>query len=231
MDPTISDGAFIAGIFIYLAFFKRFEHHLYPQRYFQAAFWIVGGYVFGQHYLYDVDVSEAIKASLFISSIFFTGLLSSVTVYRLFLNPLNAIPGPYFARLTGFSNCFRNTQWDNYHQLRRLHQQYGDFIRIGPNHLSVTDPAGVQVLFGPQTKCSKSPEYDADYPSQSMHTIRDKETHAKRRRIWASAFSDKALRGYESRIEVYNDLLVKRIEAHSGKQNFFLLTENLLTLH
>src|SRR4051812_42208218 len=50
-------------------------------------------------------------------------------------------------------------------------------------------------------------------PSTSMHTTRDRSVHDRRRRIWSPAFSDKALRGYENRIQKYNDLLIKQISA------------------
>jgi cytochrome P450 len=49
-----------------------------------------------------------------------------------------------------------------------------------------------------------------------MHTTRDKAIHDRRRRIWSPAFSDKALRGYENRVQKYNDLLIKQISAFSG---------------
>lgn len=50
-----------------------------------------------------------------------------------------------------------------------------------------------------------------------MHTTRDKGLHDRRRRVWAPAFSDKALRGYEGRIKGYNDLPIEKIKVFSGK--------------
>lgn len=52
-----------------------------------------------------------------------------------------------------------------------------------------------------------------------MHTSRNRPMHDKRRRIWSPAFSDKALRGYEKRVQKYNDLLIKQISAFSGKKS------------
>ena len=40
--------------------------------------------------------------------------------------------------------------------------------------------------------------------------------HDRRRRIWAPAFSDKALRGYENRVQGLNDLLISRIVDTNG---------------
>lgn len=240
MVATVFGGALVAGIFTYLSVFQRSEHHLHPQRSFQVFLTVAGAYIPVSHYIWDSSFLEAIKSYLLISGFFLVGVFSSVTIFRLFLNPLNAIPGPYFARLTKFNTCFRNAKLDSCHQLRRLHQRYGEFVRVGPNDISVTDPDGIQVVFGAQTKCTKASWYDGDYPLQSMHTTRDKKLHDKRRRIWAPAFSDKALRGYESRIEVYNELLIKKIQARLSKyvlpclgynRPAYSTQENLLMLH
>lgn len=107
---------------------------------------------------------------------------------------------------------------DSHHQLRRLHKKYGDYVRTGPNDISVADPEAVHIVHGPHTTCRKAPWYDGDYPYYSLFSTRDRREHGLRRRVWAPAFSDKALRGYESRIEVYNNQLVEQIEARLGKR-------------
>jgi len=50
----------------------------------------------------------------------------------------------------------------------------------------------------------------------AMHTTRSRAVHDKRRRIWSPAFSDKALRGYEKRVEPYADVLLKRLRDFNG---------------
>lgn len=76
---------------------------------------------------------------------------------------------------------------------------------------------GTQVISAPSTKCIKAPMYDVDQPRLSMHTTRDRELHDRRRRVWAPAFSDMALRGYEGRIKMYNDILIRQLEKTSGQ--------------
>jgi hypothetical protein len=49
-----------------------------------------------------------------------------------------------------------------------------------------------------------------------MHTARDRSVHGRHWRTWSPAFSDKVLRGYESRVQKYNDLPIKQIFAFSG---------------
>ena len=49
-----------------------------------------------------------------------------------------------------------------------------------------------------------------------MHTTRSRAFHDKRRKVWAPAFSDKALRDYETTIDRYNETLVQRIADFRG---------------
>lgn len=50
-----------------------------------------------------------------------------------------------------------------------------------------------------------------------MHSTRSRADHDARRRIWSGAFSDKALRGYEERVQKYNKALIKQINSFSGQ--------------
>lgn len=50
-----------------------------------------------------------------------------------------------------------------------------------------------------------------------MHTTRDKALHDRRRRVWAPAFSDKALREYETTVQELNEKLISRVGEFEGK--------------
>lgn len=227
MSDTILGAAFVAGIACHMFYYKQYEFHLHPLRNLQAFLVLLSFIILAKIQYNDSPVREAIKSSLLLASIFLVGLYSSLLIYRLLFNPLNKIRGPFLARVSKFDHVFRNRHLDGHHQLLKLHRKYGQFVRIGPNDLSVTDPDCVQVISGPQSVCAKSPWYDNDVPRRSMHTTRSRAVHDQRRRIWAPGFSDKALRGYESRIHIYNDLLMKQIKAFSGTywilQNVFSL--------
>lgn len=79
------------------------------------------------------------------------------------------------------------------------------------------DVKAVEVISAPNSKCTKGPWYDQDSPRCSLHTTRDRGVHDRRRKIWAPAFSDKSLRGYELRIQGLNDLLISKIDEAKGK--------------
>lgn len=80
----------------------------------------------------------------------------------------------------------------------------------------IAHPAAVQEVHGNRSKCRKATWYDEDLPRESMHTSRDHQFHADRRRVWSKAFGDRALRGYERRIGVYMKLLMNRLRETEG---------------
>jgi len=58
-------------------------------------------------------------------------LTASIFAYRLFWHPLQKFPGPRLARLSKLSAVPTAFRGDMHVHLRQLHQQYGDFVRIG----------------------------------------------------------------------------------------------------
>jgi cytochrome P450 len=70
--------------------------------------------------------------------------------------------------------------------------------------------------FGLQAKAYKAEWYDGSKPFDSMHTTRDRALHDRRRRTWAPGFSDKALREYEQKVQLFNDKLLHRVREHLG---------------
>lgn len=59
-------------------------------------------------------------------------LLSFLLVYRLSpFHPLARFPGPVLAKVSRFYVAYSAAQGNNYVTLRRLHQKYGDVVRIG----------------------------------------------------------------------------------------------------
>lgn len=214
-----------AGVASHLFFFRIGERHLYPLRYVQAFFLACTVAIVARSHYSEIPVKEAAVSTAQYASLYLAGLYSSLIIYRLFFNPLNKIPGPYWARLSRFDLVFRvAAKLDCHHQLHAMHQRYGQFVRIGPNDISVTHPDGVEAMSGQRTKCIKAPWYSQDQPLISMHTCRDRAQHDRRRRIWSPAFSDKALRGYEHRVQGYNDLLIKKLDESNGQPLAFSLS-------
>jgi len=166
---------------------------------------------------YAATYRAAVTTMSLYSLSYFAGLYTSLLVYRGFLNPLNKFPGSPMARFTSLwltTQCAKDA--DLYKKMDALHRKHGDFVRTGSHDLSTTHPDAVQTLYGAGSKCTKAHWYDQDQPRLSMHTSRSRALHDRRRRIWSPAFSDRALRGYERRIETHGDELVRQIGAFSS---------------
>ncbi|KAF2769213.1 putative P450 monooxygenase [Teratosphaeria nubilosa] len=209
--------ALVGGIGSHVLYFNRYECHMHGFRYlfiFMVASVGIGfTLINGHHY----SLVRAAAATFLIGSSFLVGALGSTLIYRIFINPLNKFPGPWPARLSNLYMSFQLGKSDAYYKLQALHRQYGPIVRIGSNDLSIIDAGIMETVYGQQSKVTKSHWYDIDAPLTSMHTSRDRTLHDKRRRVWAPAFSDKALREYERTIDASNDKVVQRVREAEGK--------------
>lgn len=189
---------------------------MYPLVYIQLFIIACIAGVFGLVNLGESSISDA-SFSVFSNAIcWLAGVYSSLLTYRVFLHPLNKFPGPIQARIGSLWFTTKLGKLDGYYRLEELHKKYGRYVRIGANMLSITDPDIMQPAFGAGSKIIKGDWYDGGAPHHSMHTTRDKGLHDRRRRVWAPAFSDKALREYEVVVQELNDTLVQRIGEFKG---------------
>ena len=208
---------FFGGIVSHLFFFKSGERHLHPERYIHTFFLAVALSVLSYMHLRPSPLASAIIYTAKLAGWYLGGLYSSLASFRLCFNPLNKFPGPFWARLSSLDHVFRvGRRKDSHYQLLKLHQEYGQIVRIGPNDLSITNADFVQVVSSAQSRCTRSAFYDMSHPITSLHVTRDPVEHAQRRRVWSKAFSEAALRGYESRVQRYNEQLLKKIETFNG---------------
>lgn len=210
-------AAAVLGQALYIGYFHRFECHLYAMRYLQLFTLSCVGGIVALINLHGQSFSEAASLTASIAGSFLAGIYGSLTIYRLFLNPLNKFPGPYWARLGNIymSLHFRNS--DAYYKLQALHDQHGRIVRIGSNDLSITHPSIMDAVYGRHSTCSKGWWYDGDAPWSSMHTTRSRALHDARRKVWAPAFAEKALRDYERKVDGFSDLLVAKIAERQGR--------------
>lgn len=165
----------------------------------------------------NLSTSEAVSTVATISGLWLLGVYSSLLTYRLFFHPLRHFPGPWQARISDLWFSTRLGKADANLQLVDFHRKYGRYLRIGSNSISTTAPEMMQIAYGPASKVTKSDWYDGSYPHDSMHTTRDKGLHDRRRRVWAPAFSDKALRDYETTVLEFNDKFVEKLKEQEGK--------------
>jgi hypothetical protein len=213
-----ASSAIAVGITTHLVYFTQGEHHLYGTKYLQIisiAVPIIIGILLRTC---DYSIGDAAVETGFLLACYLGGLYSSLLVYRVYFHPLKDIPGPIGNKLGNLWFSFQLGNGDAYKKVSKLHEMYGNFVRVGSSDLSIIHPKAMAVIYGVGTKCGRAAFYNSD-PVPSLIQTRDKKAHDARRRVWSPAFSDKAVQGYSHRIKTYDDQLVGRINvaAASGK--------------
>ena len=206
----------LVGVASHVLYFNRGEHHLWGNTYIRAFVLSFIAIVVALNNLLNYSISSALPTTLTVAATYLLGTYTSLIIYRIWLSPLNKFPGPWQARISGIWLTSQIKNYDSYLYFDAMHKEYGKYVRIGPNDLSITDADLHEIAFGQNTKFRKAPWYDLGIPYSSMHTTRDKPLHDRRRRMWAPAFSDKALREYEPKVKAFNEKLVERVREHKN---------------
>ncbi|KAI0399882.1 cytochrome P450 [Xylaria palmicola] len=209
----------VAGIVSHLGYFIYGEHMLTAHRLVILAILSPPAAVTLLTSLVGLPLSHATQFTFITYGAYLTALFTSILVYRGFFHPLRHFPGPRLARLSQFYHVFHiSSKVDNYRHLDRLHQKYGEYVRVGPNLLSISDPDLIEVIFHPQSNYTKAEWYDIAHPLLNLVQLRDRAEHDRRRRHgWDLAFTTKALRSYDSRVLKYADQFVAQMRRREGQ--------------
>lgn len=68
--------------------------------------------------------------------------------YNLLFHPLRSFPGPWYYKASRFWYCFQLARGNLYLEIRRLHDVYGDVVRIAPNELSYNNAEAWSAIYG-----------------------------------------------------------------------------------
>jgi hypothetical protein len=78
--------------------------------------------------------------------------LALLVLYSLARGPyrrgLRSIPGPYLARYSSIFRILLVRNGDAPSGYLELHKKYGPIVRTGPNHVSVSDPGMIPIIYG-----------------------------------------------------------------------------------
>ncbi|KAF5230818.1 hypothetical protein FANTH_13669 [Fusarium anthophilum] len=137
----------------------------------------------------------------------------------LFFSPLRKFPGPKLWAISYIPYARSCTSGHGHKDFLELHKKYGPIIRVGPNHLSVDHPDGMQDLRGHR----KSGEHGKDAHNLSANGRNiigaNREDHQRFRRLLAHGFSAQSMLAQQSIIKLYIDKLFTRLhEACGGGQ-------------
>ncbi|KAJ4373940.1 hypothetical protein N0V83_002679 [Neocucurbitaria cava] len=153
-------------------------------------------------------------------------------IYRVYFHPLSRFPGPKFAAFTRIPHLHAIFTGSVHRYVGRLHDQYGDTVRISPDELSFVQPDAWRDIYGHGSKSGQgSPpgkhfqRYGKD-PSgiESIVNTPDDAEHSRIRRIFSPAFSDRALTQQAPLFQKYVDQLVQilkdGITENKGEKQF-----------
>ena len=206
----------VGGVATHIGFFYRGEHHMYGIRYLQI---FIGIFVFA--FLGFMATGEllvqALLTTISLAEYYLAGLYGSMLIFRTLFSPLKHFPGPWWAKTSSLGFSVQLRKGDSHEKLLKLHQKFGDFVRVGSSDLSIIHPKATSAIYGRGSRCIKAEWYDLTLPMVSMQTTRNRLEHDKRRRIWGGAFNDTVLRCYEDRIKIYQDQLITHISDLGGK--------------
>ncbi|GLB34094.1 putative cytochrome P450 [Lyophyllum shimeji] len=134
-------------------------------------------------------------------SAFVFGLCASVVAYRLSpWHPLATYPGPRLAKLSKWYMSFWVAKGTRHLKLQELHRIYGPWVRIGPNELSVDDPAAIRPVY---SQMFRSPSYQgAPQDADALITTIDRNEHALRLVAWTKAFSAENIKHFRTSAQV-----------------------------
>ena len=142
------------------------------------------------------------------SATFLCSILAIVLLRQLFTwYSLRKIPGPLLAASTDLWRAYYFNNGRLASKLHALHEKYGPVVRTGPNHVSVSDPAGVPLIYGTNPVWVKGESYGTlmgvrngrEVPT-IISTISEAKHTAIRRGI-GNAFSTNALLDYEHHLD------------------------------
>jgi hypothetical protein len=78
----------------------------------------------------------------------FLGLALLRLLYNKYGRGVSRIPGPALAAWTGLWRLIDVSKGDAHNTAIALHRKHGKLVRIGPRHVSVSDPAAIQTIYG-----------------------------------------------------------------------------------
>ncbi|KAF9891576.1 hypothetical protein FE257_003587 [Aspergillus nanangensis] len=134
-----------------------------------------------------------------------------------FKSGLRDIPGPSLARYTRLWKLHSVWKGDHHVTEIKLHRRYGPLVRIGPNHVSVGDPAAVGVIYGLNqgfTKTAFFPIQSISWekkPQMNLFSTRDESFHRSQKRLVANAYSMTSLLEMEDSVDSCTGIFMDRL--------------------
>jgi len=112
-----------------------------------------------------------------------------------------AITGPWLSSLSDAWLAYVAAQGNRSERVHELHEKYGKFVRIAPNHISIADPDALQVVYAHGNGTLKPEFYDAFVSiRRGLFNTRDRAEHTRKRKLVSHVFSQQNVLAFEPHI-------------------------------
>ncbi|RGP77130.1 hypothetical protein FLONG3_4645 [Fusarium longipes] len=133
------------------------------------------------------------------------------SIYYITFHPLANIPGPKICGITRIPYWLVALKGEDVKWMKALHDKYGPVVRFGPTDVSYTIGGAWNDVAGP-----KDSEKAQEFAIQPVNGVRsmlttDVENHARMRRLFSPAFSERALKQQQPLFKKYADLLSYKV--------------------
>nr|POE72188.1 cytochrome p450 monooxygenase gsff [Quercus suber] len=153
-----------------------------------------------------------------LSLVISTLLVASATyvIYQVFVHPLASFPGPVWARFSRLWMTKHSWNGDMNEEMIKLHRKHGEFVRTGPNELSISNLAAIKTIYGAGTKFRKSDWYSVwqGHRKFDLFAERDERVHSEQRRLVSRIYAMDSLKNLEpyvdSAVTVFLDQMTQR---------------------
>ncbi|KAL2059856.1 hypothetical protein VTL71DRAFT_10011 [Oculimacula yallundae] len=135
------------------------------------------------------------------------------------------LPGPRVARYSNFWRLRTSNSGFAPQKFRELHRKYGDVVRIGPNHVSISDPSLIPIIYGVSSKFIKSSFYETltphidGAPLDSIFSTKSQSRHRSLKSGVAQKYSLSSLIRLEPLIDEVTQSFTRHIRRHANESS------------
>ncbi|KAG8860563.1 hypothetical protein FRB96_003817 [Tulasnella sp. 330] len=111
------------------------------------------------------------------------------------------ITGPWLAQLSDLWLARNAASGKRSEAVHKEHLKYGSIVRIAPNHISISDPDALQVVYAHGNGTLKTEFYDAFVSiRRGLFNTRDRAEHTRKRKVISHIFSPKNVAEFEPNV-------------------------------
>ncbi|KAK0489270.1 cytochrome P450 monooxygenase [Armillaria novae-zelandiae] len=162
-----------------------------------------------------------------ITTVIVLAVLVHLVPYLIDFHRLRSYPGPLVAKFSDVWLAYVSYQGNRSEVIHDIHKKYGPIVRLAPNHVSVALPDAQNLVYGHGNGALKSSFYDVFVTtSLSLFTVRDRQSHTRKRKIISNSFSQKSVLELQPYVRRYvaqllgqwEKLYDKALKGMSGKE-------------